>query len=238
VVPAYAELHCLSNFSFLRGASHPEELVLQAVRLGYSALAITDECSLAGAVRAHIEAKNVGLRLLIGSEFRVSDGMRVVLLAQNLNGYGNLCELITNGRRQAPKGKYRLARPDLAIEDCLALWLPDAVPHVDDARWIADAFPGRGWAVAELLRGPDDAHQLHLIQETAGRVGIPVVAAGDVHMHVRKRRALQDVVTAVRIGKRLSEAGCALHPNGERHLRSIGRLANIYPPEAEDPWCR
>jgi len=231
VVPAYAELHCLSNFSFLRGASHPEELVLQAVRLGYSALAITDECSLAGVVRAHVEAKNVGLRLLIGSEFHISDGLRVVLLAQNLDGYGNLCELITKGRRQAPKGEYRLARPDLAIEDCLALWLPDAVPNVDDARWIANAFPGRAWAAAELLRGPDDAHQLHLIQETAGQVGIPVVAAGDVHMHVRQRRALQDVVTAVRIGKRLSEAGSALHPNGERHLRSIGRLANIHPPE-------
>ncbi|MPZ43150.1 MAG: DNA polymerase III subunit alpha [Betaproteobacteria bacterium] len=231
MVPAYAELHCSSNFSFLRGASHPAELVLQAARLGYAALAITDECSLAGIVRAHIEAKDVGLRLLIGSELRIVDGLRVVLLARNRNGYGNLCELITRGRRQAPKGEYRLERHDLAIADCVALWLPDPIPKIDDARWITDAFPGRAWAAAELLRGPDDAHQLHLIQATAGAVGIPVVAAGDVHMHARQRRALQNVLTAVRIGTPVAEAGSALYPNGERYLRSIGRLANIYPPE-------
>src|SRR5690606_27634298 len=113
--PAYAELHCLSNFTFLRGASHPEELVERAAALGYAALAITDECSVAGIVRAHVAAKEHGLPLIVGSEFRLEDGLRLVLLAQDLEGYGNLCELITLARRRAPKGEYRLNREDLVI---------------------------------------------------------------------------------------------------------------------------
>src|SRR5258706_15640262 len=94
--PNYAELHCLSNFSFLRGASHPEELVQHAQALGYHALALTDECSVAGTVRAHLAARDFGFKLIIGAEFTVADAPRrkVVLLAQNRNGYGNLCELI------------------------------------------------------------------------------------------------------------------------------------------------
>ena len=112
----YAELHCLSNFSFLRGASHPEELVERAVALGYEALAITDECSVAGAVRAHVAAKARGLRIIIGSEFRLVDGLRCVLLATDRQGYGQLCRLITRARRAAPKGQYRLEREDFAGE--------------------------------------------------------------------------------------------------------------------------
>src|SRR5690606_12085322 len=115
MLPSYAELHCMTNFTFLRGASHPAELVEQASKLGYAALAITDECSVAGVVRAHVEAKDTGLKLIIGSEFRLEDGLRLVLLAQDLNGYGNLCELITLARRRAPKGEYRLNREDLVI---------------------------------------------------------------------------------------------------------------------------
>ncbi|MGV3591961.1 MAG: PHP domain-containing protein, partial [Gammaproteobacteria bacterium] len=98
----YAELHCLTNFTFLRGASHPDELVTRASELGYAALAITDECSVAGVVRAHVKAKETGLKLIIGSEFTLDDGLRLVLLAENIEGYGNLCELITLARRRAP----------------------------------------------------------------------------------------------------------------------------------------
>src|SRR6187431_3243155 len=138
--PAYAELHCLSNFSFLRGASHAEELVTQARELGYAALAITDECSLAGVVRAHSAAKKTGgIKLLIGAEFRLDCGLRLVVLARNRAGYGRLSRLITRGRRSAEKGSYRLVRADLEefIADAavardgedvaagtLALWLP------------------------------------------------------------------------------------------------------------------
>src|SRR6185503_15806120 len=111
-LPAYAELHCLSNFSFLRGASQPQELALRAAALGYSALAITDECSVAGVVRAYAAAKEVGLPLIVGSEFRLSDGPKIVLLAESREGYGALCELITRGRMRSPKGGYSLSMRD------------------------------------------------------------------------------------------------------------------------------
>jgi len=111
---SYAELHCISNFTFLRGASHPEELVLRAQELGYAALAITDECSLAGVVRAHVEAKQSKLSLIIGSEFRLDDGLRFILLATDRSSYGNLSALITRGRRNAVKGSYRLTRADIS----------------------------------------------------------------------------------------------------------------------------
>src|SRR6266571_8632423 len=111
---SYAELHCLTNFTFLRGASHPEELVARAKELGYAALAITDECSLAGVVRAHVEAKKCELPLIIGSEFRLDDNLRFVLLTTDRGSYGHLSALITRGRRSAAKGNYRLTRADLA----------------------------------------------------------------------------------------------------------------------------
>ena len=133
-IPAYAELHCCSSFSFLKGASFPEELVERAASLGYTALAITDECSMAGVVRAHAEAKKAGLHLLIGSEFILEDGLRLVCLAMNRNGYGNLCELITLARQRAEKGTYRISREDFEscpdaphlalLQDCLVLLIP------------------------------------------------------------------------------------------------------------------
>ena len=131
-LPFYAELHCCSNFSFLRGASHPEELVECAQALGYSALAITDEASLAGVVRAHKAAREHGLPLIIGAEFRLADerkpGLRLVLLAQNRAGYGNLSALITLARRRSAKGEYRLYRNDFEKPDLVAFGsgaLPD-----------------------------------------------------------------------------------------------------------------
>ena len=114
MLPAYAELHCLSNFSFLRGASHPEELVERAQALGYAALAITDECSFSGVVRAHLAAKDAGLPLVIGSEVTLDDGVKLVLLATDRASYGNLAQLITRGRRNAVKGRYALSRDDVA----------------------------------------------------------------------------------------------------------------------------
>src|SRR5690606_35169170 len=109
----YAELDCISNFSFLAGASHPEELVERAAALGYSALALSDECSLAGVVRAHQEARHRGLHLIIGSRFRLQEGMELIALVCNLNGYGNLSETITLARRRADKGEYHLSLNDL-----------------------------------------------------------------------------------------------------------------------------
>ena len=232
-LPAYAELHCLSNFSFLRGASHPEELVARAHQLGYSALALTDECSLAGVVRAHGAAKECGLQLILGSEIRLAGGPRLVLLATEREGYGNLSEFITRGRRRGVKGRYILQTEDLdqGLTGCLALLLPGAVPDVTQARWVAERFPGCAWIAVELLCGPDDRARLAALRELGAASGLPLVAAGDVHMHVRSRRKLQDTLTAIRLSKPVADCGHELYPNAERHLRLRLRLANLYPCE-------
>ncbi|MEN6587045.1 MAG: error-prone DNA polymerase [Sulfuricella sp.] len=233
---AYAELHCLSNFTFLRGASHPEELAARAHELGYAALALTDECSLAGVVRAHVAAKACGLKLIVGCEMRFSEGPRVVLLATDRSGYGNLSELITQGRRSDIKGRYRLSLNDIqdGLPGCLALLLPDPLPSPAQAQYIAACFPGRSWLAVELFRAPGDKRRLAALAELGAAAGLPLLAAGDVHMHVPARRALQDTLAAVRLGVPLHEAGAALHPNGERHLRGRTDLARLYAPELLD----
>ena len=255
-LPDYAELFCLSNFSFLQGASHAEELVARAVKLGYAALALTDECSLAGVVRAHAEAKKAALPLLIGAHFHLkgADGntaLSLILLAQNRNGYGNLSELITIARTRGDKGTYLLQPADLqappaefahlkGVPDCLAILLPaypghdaDAVDRLHiQAGWMAKVFAGRAWLGLNLLhRAYDESHRL-TIEEVAAQHGLPVTAIGHVCMHVRSRKPLQDTLSAIRIGKPVAECGYELAQNAEQHLRARLRLANIYPPAA------
>jgi error-prone DNA polymerase len=232
-LPGYAELHTISNFTFLRGASHPEELVTRASELGYRALALTDECSLAGAVRAHIAARDHNLHLIIGSELRLVDGPRLVLLSTNREGYGNLSELITRARRAATKGNYQLRCSDLPIgvPECLALLIVDTVLDPETAHWVRRTFEDRAWLAVELLYGSDDATRLRELQQLAAAHRLPLTAAGDVHMHVRARRALQDTLTAIRLDITVQQAGHHLYPNAERHLRSREELTRIYPPE-------
>jgi len=232
-IPDYAELHCLSNFSFLRGASHAEELVERAQALGYTALAVTDECSFAGIVRAHVAAKQVGVKLLIGTELVLADGMRLVLLAQNRAGYGNLSAIISLGRRRAEKGSYHLNRGDLArgVADCLALWIAPTEASSDDGLWLHSGFPQRSWIAFERHLQPDDGERLAALRAVSTAIGLPLVACGDVHMHVRGRRPLQDVLTALRLNTSVDRAGHALFANGERHLRSRLRLSRLYPPD-------
>ncbi|MDR7298055.1 error-prone DNA polymerase [Pelomonas aquatica] len=267
-LPRYAELHCLTAFSFLRGASEPQELVERAVTQGYEALAITDECSLAGVVRAHkqlremreaahhalkVAAKEAGepdadieqpqlMKLLIGSEFLVRDDagtprFKLVLIAQNLNGYGNLSQFITRLRRASPvKGEYTLHWRQIAPEtlvDCLALLvLPREAIDAElaaPAHWALRHFAGRAWLAVELLREASDALWLQRLQALSDDTALPLVATGDVHFHVRSRKALQDVMTATRLGRPVAECGFDLQPNAERHLRSRYRLSRIYP---------
>lgn len=236
-LPGYAELHCLSNFTFLRGASHPEEMVLQAAVLGYSALALTDECSVAGVVRAHMVAREHGLKLIVGSEIRLADGPTLILLAADRTGYGNLSELITRGRRRAEKGAYTLYREDLAegLPGCLALLIPkqdfETAALRADAVWLGAGFPNAAWIAFERLHGAGDRERFARLRALADQSGLPLAAAGDVHMHERGRRPLQDLLTAIRLGTPLHRAGQALYPNGERHLRSRRRLARLYPAE-------
>jgi len=266
--PSYAELHCISNFSFLRGASHPEELVERALALDYTGLAITDECSFAGAVRAHLALREARcelnaareFRLIHGTEIRLADGPHLVLLAQTRVGYGNLSELVTLARRAAPKGEYRLSAADLAaqahlLQDTLALLVPSFAPtgasegkpeqaprghrqsgnDVDrverDASWVHRLLPDRSWITCELIRGPDDAAWLDKLQQASLHTGVPLAAAGAVHMHVRSRKKLQDALTAVRLRTPIAQCGRQLASNAERYLRPLYRLGRIYPVE-------
>jgi error-prone DNA polymerase len=250
--PGYAELHCLSNFSFLRGASHPEELALMAAKLGYAAIAVTDECSLAGIVRAHLAAKAGGIPLIVGNEVKLRDGPKLVLLATDRAAYGRLSGLITQGRRAAEKGSYRLGLEDLdnGLEGCLALLIPgnggqgpfSSSPIEDPVResskkvsdpyflhWLKERFPDRAWIAYERHLDAGDADTLKRLEALSAQSGLPLVAAGDVHMHLRARQPLQDTLTAIRLGLKVAEAGFNLFPNAERHLRSRSRLAQLYP---------
>ena len=262
-LPGYAELHCLTNFSFQRGASRPDELVAQAYHLGYQALAITDECSVAGIVRAHValrelpavldewEAKhpeeppiprNPDFRLLFGSEFRF-ERFKLVAIAHDLEGWGHLCEFITAARTtEAPKGEYQVSWEGsqvASLRHCEILWVPQRAPGgaMDIASMCADVAAARAlygdhlWIAVELLNELDDDLWLATLEEVGEATGVPLVAAGDVHMHKRARKPLQDVITAIREGRPVAECGFALQGNAERHLRSRIRLANLYPAE-------
>ncbi|MDD2926048.1 error-prone DNA polymerase [Rhodoferax sp.] len=246
---AYAELHCLSNFSFQRGASHPEELVARAHALGYAALAITDECSVAGVVRAHLEAKKCGLQLLPGALFSVPLGapspghgaavgasFTLIALPHDLQAWGDLCEFITLARRSAPKGHYQVRWPDPAwasLQGCeILLELPIAI-SLEAAcaimTWARGLFGINLWLTVTQLLHADDALQRHRMQQLAQLTGVPLVATGEVLMHLRSRKPLHDVLTAVRLGQPVAECGFALQPNAENHLRSRERLAQLYP---------
>jgi error-prone DNA polymerase len=228
---AYAELHCISNFTFLRGASHPEELVRRAAELGYSAIALTDECSVAGVVRAHMTARETNIRLIIGSEFRLQDGLCLVLLAMNRRGYAQLCRLITRGRCAAAKGSYSLCRDDLAegLEDCLVLWIAGPDPDAADASWLQSIFGERVWLAVQLFDEGECRDKVLKYKCFSKKTSIRLVACGDVHMHRRGRRALQDTLTAIRLGVSIDRAGMHLYANGERYLRSRELLAQMYP---------
>ncbi|RMX07920.1 error-prone DNA polymerase [Corticibacter populi] len=251
-LPDYAELHCVSDFSFLRGAASAAQLFQRAKACGYQALAITDECSLAGIVRAFEASRETGVPLIVGSEFRLEDGSRFVLLVENQAGYEMLCSLITTGRRSADKGDYLLTRADVealsgptadqpdrpkpsdqpdppGLAGLLALWLPGPRPDAAQGQWLARTF-AQAWLAVELHRDRDDAQALRELLALAGATGLRPVATGDVHMDIKRRRALQDTLTALRHYVPVAGAGAWLFRNGERHLRRREALADIYPP--------
>ena len=221
----YAELHAKTNFSFLEGASHPDELVGRAAELGYAALAVTDRNSLAGVVRAHQAAKEAGLKLLVGAEITPEDAPPVVLWATDRAAYGRLARLITRGCRRAAKGQCRLTLDDVAQHAAGLLagvntefgsrnsevgnggqpaHFPNSAFRIPNYR---EAFGDRCYLLAELHCGPDDQRKLDRLRELSRRSGVPLVAAGDVHYHVPERQALCDVLTAIRCGSTVATAG-------------------------------
>jgi len=234
----YAELVCRSNFSFLQGASHPEDLVARAHALGYKALALTDEASVSGSVRAHLAAESLGLQVIHGAQFVLSNGLRLAFLVRNRTGWAELCRLITLGRRRADKGQYTLSPEDFssnAMANCLVLWLPSPIQSEaslhPEGRWMKAQFGSRvSLAYSLSLRADDRAWQQQLI--TLGALlRMPLVATGDVLMHRRSQKPLADLLTAIRMGCSVAECGQALSANAERALQPRLRMARRYPPE-------
>lgn len=229
----YAELHCLTNFSFLRSASHAHELVGQAAELGYSALAITDECSLAGIVKAHVAAEQCGLHLIVGAEFFIEEGFTVVALVTDRTAYSELSALITLARRRAEKGSYVVRLRDLEhnLRHNLLIWRPTHgdLNNNEYADTLRKAFPDRLWiGVSNLLRG-DESERYDACYDLAKHWEIPMVACGDVQMHVPERKLLHDALTAIRHNTSIADLGFRRQGNAERYLRPLKRLKNLYP---------
>ena len=229
----YAELHCVSNFTFLRGASHPQELIHTASTLGYQALAITDECSLAGVVKAHVAARECGLSLIIGSEF-IIDEQKLVALVTNRQSYSELSGLITLARRRSNKGEYRLEWSDLSnnLPNALLIWLPSGKADADNAigYQLSNWFNDRLWVGVEHLLDGDETNQYYYRRNLAALWEVPMVACGDVHIHVKERQNLQDTLTAIRYNCSVMSLGKRRFANAERRLRSLSYLERLYPP--------
>jgi len=232
----YAELHCISNFSFLRGASHPHELVERAIELDYQALAITDECSLAGVVRAHIAAKSSSLKLIIGAEFFLSEGLHLVLIAPNRRAYGELSGLITRARLNSPKGEYQLSLNDCAqnTSHCLAIWMPAYEQHcfaqqAPYATTLTEVFKKRLWLGFSRLHRHGEQAFYERCHQLAAPLHIPMLACGNVHMHERQRKPLQDTLSAIRLNTPIQQLGRELLGNSEHYLRELKALEKLYP---------
>ena len=229
----YAELHCLSNYSFLRGASHPEELVERAAACGYSALAITDECSLAGVVKAHVAAKRCAIKLIIGSEFNLVEGIRLIALAPTREAYAELSGLISRSRRRSPKGEYTTRLRDVIfhLKRCFIIWLPgDSEHELGTGQQLARLCSGRIWIGSSYLLGNDEVRRFRKRWYLAQKLKLPLVACGDVRMHCASRKRLHDVLTALYHNTTVSRLGLRRLANSQQHLRALDKLLPLYPP--------
>ena len=239
----YAELQVTTNFSFLRGAAHPAELVMTAAALGHGAIAITDRNSLAGVVRAHQAAKEIGLRLVVGCRLDLCDGMSLLVFPEDRAAYGRLTRLLTSGKRRAPKGECRLDYADVVAhgDGQIVVVLPPPVPSparggglgwgsdaADFAARVAADFAGRAYLAAHHLYRGDDARRLAHLAVLAEAVGLSLVATNDVLYHLPERRQLQDVLTCIREGCTIGEAGFRLAANAERHLKPPQEMARLF----------
>lgn len=239
-MPLYTPLWCKSHFSFLEGASHPDELVEEAHRLGLKALALTDRDGVYGIVRVHVNARALGLHLIVGAQVTVAGGSVLVLLAQDRGGYSNLCRLITTGRLRAPKGESSVTWAEVCQhpDGLIALWGGEGSLLVgeDDPDEVAgplrEAFGDRLYALLARHRSASEVRAEARLRARAARYGLPLVAAAEVLYHTTTRRPLQDLLTAIRHGVAVSAAGRRLKPNAEHALTPSHAFAALF---ADDP---
>jgi error-prone DNA polymerase len=250
---AYVPLWCKSNFSFLEGASHPDEFIDEANRLALPALALTDRDGVYGVVRAHVKARDAGIKLIIGSQVTLDDGSAIVLLAQDRGGYANLCRLLTKGRRRSEKGESAVTWDEVCSHapGMIALWRgecegPDSGFRRNDgfesegnsasgaanldgvAGKLRDAFGERLYGLIARHRREDEVAQEARLRARAKHYGFPLAAANEVLYHNPARRRLQDVLTAIRHGLSVAACGQKLKPNAEYGLKSPYAFARLF----------
>ncbi|MFA0093808.1 error-prone DNA polymerase [Vibrio splendidus] len=231
----YSELFCQSNYSFLEGASHAEELVLQADFLRYKALAVTDECSVAGIVKVHsaIKQHKLSLKQIVGSMFWLNEECQVILICPNRQAYAELCRIITNARRRSTKGHYQLSEWDvMSAKHCFILWLPQQ--KNEDAhwgQWLSQYHSGRLWIGLQRHLKQTDQQYTDYCVELSQHHQLPITACGGVLMHNANRLPLQHSLTAIKYQKPITEVGSHLLANAERCLRSINKLSRIFKAE-------
>jgi len=234
ILLVYSELFCQSHYSFLTGASSPAQLVTTASFLGYEAIAITDECSVAGIVRAYAEItqQRLPIKLIIGSYFELDASFSFVLLCPDKNAYTELCRIITNARRRSEKGEYQLAEWDLrTIRHCKLVWLPTGNQQNDDhwARWLTKQPNIQTYVGAQRLLDGNDHHRFATYTRLHEQYAFPVIACTGVLLHHRDQLPLQHVLHATRKHTQVSELGRAAISNAERSLRPIAKLKKLYP---------
>jgi error-prone DNA polymerase len=232
----YAELWAASNFSFLRGASHPRELVTTAKALGLAAIGIADRNSLAGVARAWAKGREIGQRVVVGARLEFADGTpSLICYPSDREAWGRLTRLLTVGQRRVAKGECHLEAADLREHGAgqILLVIPPARLEADFETRLTDlagAFRGSIWLLGARAYGARDLKRLHALDAVGMRAGAPMIAGNDVLYHGPERRELQDVMTCIREGVTLDQAGLILQPNAERHLKSPAEMARLFAP--------
>jgi error-prone DNA polymerase len=228
----YAELQVTTHFSFLRGASSCEELFAQAAHCGVEALAVTDRASLAGIVRAHEAAKTTGVRAIVGCRLDLTDGATLLLYPTDRAAYARLCRLLTLGKGRAGKGGCELAWSDVAAHGAglIAVFVPNQ-PDEDCSVWLrrlAAEFGDRAYLTLSLRRRPRDQLRLHELSNLATQMRVATVATNDVLFHTPERRILQDVVTCIREGCTIDDAGFRRERHADRYLKRPDEMVRLF----------
>ncbi|SDG87431.1 error-prone DNA polymerase [Chitinophaga filiformis] len=235
----YIDLQVTSNFSFLRGASHPEELVEQAADYGYKEIAITDRNTLAGIVRAHVAAKKKNMRIIVGCRLDLMDGPSLLAYPTDKAAYSRLCRLLTTGNLRAEKGDCHLYKKDvyehaegmkfiIVPPEQLTTSFDFAPPFKEALKEYSKHLGNQVYLATTRSYLGDDQKKLYQLSQLSSSFHIPLVATNDVHYHHAERRQLQDILTCVREKCTISNAGFRLHPNAERYVKPIPEMHRLF----------